>query len=385
MNNLKILVASYRSLPYYSASSDILNRLLLSLDPANYHLVSQEYHQKGGVVEDKAASYEVLGVIRFAGGLYQRMRPLINLLIIPWITAKMLVSIRKHQCRQVFAVYPDFRFVMAAAFAAKLLKLPFYVWTHNSMESMQWSCLFNKFLKAESFIFKSAKCIFAMSEGMKQYYETRYPDTRIVTLQHPIEIQEQSTPNAIEYDARPVRLLFSGGINAGNWDALQRLLDAFGDLSGYEIHICTRLEESAFIRRFGEWSNLVFHGFVTADALERLIQLSHVLLLPHGLSGPYPEVEYITIFPTKAVSYLNANKPIFAHVTRDSAIAIFLESKEAAVVVSDASVEQLRIEMAALIQSEAIRSTLTANALSALQYFSVRRVSSILKAELTGC
>jgi glycosyltransferase involved in cell wall biosynthesis len=378
----RLLVACYQAMPFYSASSDILNRLLLAMEVGDYHLVSQDYRKGGVLVDDVAVPYEALGVVRFDSSFYQRIRPLINLLIIPLLAVRMVISLRKHKCRKVLAVYPDFRFTMAAVLAAKFSRLPFYVWTHNSMESMQWPTLFIKVLRVESLVLKSAKCVFAMSDGMKRHYENRFPDVRVVTLPHPIAVDRELQPTELAYVDQPIRLLFSGGINAGNWDALGRLLEAFGGVHGYEIHICTRLNQAIFRSRFGEWSNVVFHGFVTSEELECLVRSSHVLLLPHGLSGPYPIVEYITMFPTKAVSYMASNRPIFAHATKNSAISVFLEARKAAVVVSNPSVEQLRVEMRALVESEAIRSSVVENAQEAIEYFNVCRVVDILKTEL---
>lgn len=331
---LRLLVASYRALPDYSATSFILNSLLAELDQDEFRLVTQRYPESFNNKLNDSSDHPVPIYLQNSPKLNRVTRKLnlhLNIARIPSLARKIEAQGRAFGCQQVLGIYPNITFLGAAALAAHRLKVPFYIWLHNTMRAMPHFRFYDHLLRLERSIFRKARCIYTMSDSMRDFYQQEYPDMHVETLAHPFHLTTPTPPPAFEN--RPLRLLFTGGINESNRDALSRMLDAFGNQpEHYQIHISSSLPRDVFKQKYGEFSNLVYHGFVDNAALKKLEQTADVLLLPHGLEGQLPAIEYQTIFPTKTIAYMMANRVILAHVTPNSNIDDYLRTRQLAVI-----------------------------------------------------
>jgi hypothetical protein len=255
---------------------------------------------------------------------------------------------------------------------------------HNTMQAIPWRFLFNNLLGFEAKCVSRAACVFCMSDGMSAFYRRKYPSARVETLQHPIALEniDAKTQATVVYKSEPYHLLFTGALNPSNFDAFENILKAFGGVERYELHVCSSMSKRQFDARFGDYTNLSFYGFVADEKMNALIAKAHVLILPHGLVGALPTVEYQTIFPTKVISYLGSGKPIFAHVPTDSTIDQYLRSHRVAVVENSPNKVDLLRSMDELLSSSNLRSELKASSAQALKYFNadvvVKRFKSLI-------
>jgi hypothetical protein len=380
-----MLVVCCKVLPHYSPTSAILNNLVMELDPDEYQVVSQDFGPQHAVKvgEDVPCPQPVyLNEAREPNRVTRRLNVFLRIARIPALARRIEAAGRRYGCRQVLAVYPDITFVAAAALAAKRLKVPFYPWLHNTIHAMQGASFYNRYFQLERRILSTARCIFTMSDSMRDFYRKAYPAKQVETLPHPFKLPSPFPPPPPP-SQKPLRLLFTGNINESNRDALTRMLDAFGNQpDNFDIHISSKLPVSVFQEKYGTYSNLTYHGFIDDRALRELEASADVLLLPHGLDGTLPPVEYQTIFPTKTVSYLMTNRPILAHVTPESNIDHYLRSHRLAIIENSRNPAAIRDALLQALQAPEGIATLLTNAREALHYFDAREVADNFRTQI---
>jgi len=123
---------------------------------------------------------------------------------------------------------------------------------------------------------------------------------------------------------------------------------------------------------------------VTPEGVQEALRESDILLLPHGFSGELSPEEYRTIFPTKIMEYLIAQRPILAHVAMGTYLHKFLLENGCALVVDKADVEVLKTAIATLRTNEGLRNELVANSVKTLSQFSGETISTHLREVVWG-
>lgn len=374
MDKRRILFCCYRAFPNFSATALTLENLLGQLEPSIYRVVTKKYIGDPEASEPARRNYKesnryISTVDTTVGHSRYNLRILRTLTDIPSTTKAILKEGRKFNCHQLLVVYPNFTFLGAAATAASKLKVPFDVWLHNTPQSVRGGRLFNDLLRLEQRYLHQARIVFALNEAMRDAYLRLYPKLRIEVMPHPFDAEPDERP-PLDYTERPLRLLFTGACNASNEDALARIVETIRrDPQNFQLTVCTRMNREHFNRRFGIPENLNFKGFVTDAELETLHDKSHIFVLPHGLHGRMPDLEFKTIFPTKALGYMKANRPIMAHVAKDSGIAKFFRHHNCAALVEEATVNKIHAELLRIAENEAYREQLFVNMKGALANF----------------
>jgi glycosyltransferase involved in cell wall biosynthesis len=385
--NLRILVAAYRCFPNFSATAVTLNNLLTQLNPEEFVLASQEFTSPGEPAADTGLAYpppHFISKVARNTVITRRLACVKAVAMIPLIARKLEKLGRSTECRQILGVYPNIAFLGGAALAAERLGVPFFVWLHNTPKAMQWNRFYNDKLGLEKRILSKASCIFTMSDAMRDEYRAFWPNKRVETLPHPFTVNKCRLPEP-DYNERPLRLLLSGDINASNADALGNIVRAIrGEPEKYEMHITGRASMGRLNRHFGDLGNMKCHGFVDENTLQSLQKKAHILLLPHGLNGALDNIEYRTIFPTKTVTYMMANRPIFAHVPEGSGIDQYLQKENLAYLEYSPEVDAIRKGLDKLASDVNLRSQLANNCVRALRRFDAARVAAYFREQVVG-
>lgn len=386
-SNLRILVAAYRCFPNFSATAVTLNNLLLELKAEEFVLAGQEFTSSSEPSVDRGIAYpppHFMSTVARNTVLTRRLACVKAVAMIPLIARRLEKLGRSNDCRQILGVYPNIAFLGGAALAAERLDVPFYAWLHNTPKAMQWNRFYNDKLGLEKRILRKASCIFTMSDAMRDEYRDFWPNKRVETLPHPFAVNKCRPPEP-DYNERPLRLLLTGGINESNADAMGNIIRATRDEpEKYEMHLTGRVSMSMLTRRFGDLGNLKCHGFVDESTLQSLQKQAHILLLPHGLNGALDNIEYRTIFPTKTVTYMMANRPIFAHVPRGSGIDRYLQKDNLAYLEYSPEVDAIRKGLDKLADDINLRSQLANNCVRALERFDAARVAACFREQVVG-
>lgn len=382
---LRVLVAAYRCFPNFSATAMTLNNLLQALRGEEYVLAGQRFSSPREPSVGADVSYpepHFIGTVGRRTALHRKMQAVVPVVRIPHIARRLERLCSRLGCRQVMGVYPNIAFLGGAAIAAKRLGLPFYAWLHNTPHAMQGNRFYNQQLGLERKILSSARCIFAMSDAMRDEYRELYPQLKVKTLPHPFVINDER-PSEPDYSERPIRLLFSGGVNESNANALGNIIRATRDYPNrYELHLCSRQDKVTLRKRFGALGNIHCHGFVNDTKLIELSRKAHVFLLPHGLYGNIADIEYRTIFPTKTITYMLANRPIFAHIPLRSGIDRYLTKNQVAYVEHDSDPTRLRRGLDEIVSNQGLRIKLAQNCVQALKRFDAAFVAQSFRKQI---
>ena len=301
---------------------------------------------------------------------------------VPWLTRRLVRLIRRRGCTDVLGVYPDMAYLWAAWQASRQTGCRFYPWFHNTLLESRgarriagWERRLATWLQTR--VFRDATHVFVMSDGMLELYRERYPHLRSCSaLVH--SFAEPIPPFAEPgMRAEPV-FAFSGNVNGSCLEAARRLCEVVGRVPGAQLHFYT-VQSQADLEQFGVWQPNATCSRLDRPALLAALAQSDILLLPHGFTGPFHEVEYQTIFPTKTIEYLISGRPILAHTPPGVLLTRFLKQHDCALVVEEASPRAVQASIEQLRQDPALRSRLVRNALQAAERFQITRVAGHLR------
>ncbi len=305
-----------------------------------------------------------------------------RLFCIPVIFLRMLKVIRKTQCDQILAVYPDELFLFLSWLLAQVTGKRLFSYFHNTYLENKTGIkrLFARWL--QPCIFRNSEVVFVMSDGMKRRWDALYPDTEFRTLVH--TSADLPVPKTFEQPiSNSFRIGFMGNINDSNRDALSRLQ---GVLEAFPQSSATTFSGASIttLRSVGLDLPNVTHTRVAQDQVVNALSKFDLLFLPHGFQGGLSPIEYETIFPTRTVPYLLSGVPIIAHTPENAFLTHWLSDHDCAEVVSEPSVEAICEAVKRLQQDRKRCQLLVANAQSAAKQFDAASVSSSLRNVLSG-
>ena len=289
--------------------------------------------------------------------------------------------VRRKGVDRILVVYPDWIFLLAGYLtAAHYGSTAFCLFPQHLLREQQGN---QEVLchVAPRRVFQTAKHVFVMSDGMSRLYAERYPGLRQTPLLHtfPEPIPEYVAPPKV---ASPMRLLFSGSLNALCFDAAARLGEAVLTCKDAVVSVYSAQEPQRF-REIGLMPPGSSHETVARNDLVIRLKQADVLLLPHGFSHrDQAEEEFQTIFPTKTIEYLISGRPILAHSPKDCFLTQFSLENDCALVVDRADVAALREAIERLRTDDALRARLVRNALRTAEQFQGDRVASKLRMTL---
>jgi glycosyltransferase involved in cell wall biosynthesis len=293
----------------------------------------------------------------------------------------MIKIAREEACQVIVATYPNDIMLCAAYMAAKTLGLPLIPYFHNTYleymaEKGGVDYAVSRVLQPR--VFKRAKVVCVISEGMRESLCGRYPEVRFEVLPHSFS-GEPPVPVAQRRIAGRVRVAFLGTLSEANWDAMGRVASAVSaPETNCELTICSATPNDVF-RRCGFADARVIYRRPSDRELISVLRQHDILLLPHGFSGTWPSIEYRTIFPTRTIPYLLSGRPILAHAPPDCFLSKWLRERKCADVVDVRSSDAVRVALQRLAADVDRRTEMARNGLLAVESFRAETVGAKLR------
>jgi len=305
-----------------------------------------------------------------------------HVLQFPMMFWRCLRLVRRRGISSIVVVFPSAPFLLAGYLLSRWTGFPLYPYFHNTYYENRrgYAKRFAGWLQNR--VFRHAKHVFVMSEGMSRLYKQRYPELDATPLVHAFNepLPEYDDPPPV---GSPMRVVFCGNLNHSCVEAATRVGTALGRSRDLVLSVFSGTEIEYF-RRIGMFPSGSKYKSISRDDVPRRLREADLLLLPHGFtSAVYSEDELLTIFPTKTIEYLISGRPILAHCPPDCYLAQFLTENCCAMVVGQPDVDALCAAIERLRTDENLRRRLVRNALRAACRFQAPLVAAELRARLS--
>ena len=246
------------------------------------------------------------------------------------IVRRIRQAATSEKCTHIVGVYPDEVYCSAALRAAQELGIGFSTYFHNTFaDNQELAGTFRD--KLQDGIFRTAKTIFTMSQGMNDYFLDRYGpvygNDKMVVLPHSYGEEPELKTNEPERGTKK-RIVIFGNFNESNLDATTRLAKAVADLPDFELHIFTDVPRWLLSKRGLPVDSMVVNpgmGNLSFQSLIDKLREYDIVGLTHGFTGGYGPVEYQTIFPTRTIPILLSGRPILVHAPSESFVSTFFQ------------------------------------------------------------
>jgi Glycosyltransferase Family 4 len=301
--------------------------------------------------------------------------------VLPRTTYRLARIARRENCTAILANFPSEHLLFAAFLAAKLLRIPLFAYLHNTYRENRRGVayLFAGWLQKR--VFRRAKLVFVMSDGMREVLKKAYPNIQFETLVHTFAESAPQFEPLRPLTEGPIRVGLLGTINDSNLDATGRICDFVKRSSDLQLSIYTGyapwlLEKKGFL------GPKIVHEQPTDDELMAKLRSNDILALPHGFSGGLSDVEYATIFPTRMIPYLLAGRPIVAHCPPGTFLHRWLLEHDCAEIVDRPDTDMLAAAFERLRIEPARSERLVRNAMRAARQFQAGIVIPRMKSQI---
>jgi glycosyltransferase involved in cell wall biosynthesis len=300
----------------------------------------------------------------------------------PLLFVRCLRLVKKHRCKSIVVVFPNWEFLLVAYLTAVLTAAKLYPYFHNTyVEQCRQGSLHRRFAQwFQSRLFARAEHIFIISEGLLELFRERYGGLKCSALLHSFnETLPEFKP--LPQAGRPLRLIIFGNINESCREATVRVCSAISQEREAELTILSGTARE-YLRQLGILRNGVKYETVPHDLIVKRLGEADLVVLPHGFSGNCPPEEYNTIFPTRTIEYLICGRPILAHCPPNCYLTRFLEQHGCALIVSEPHVRAVVAAIKRLCADASLRSALVRNALRTAEMFHAPRVAATFRSLL---
>ena len=283
---------------------------------------------------------------------------------------------KKKKSRIVMGLYPTLNNLYVATEVAKGSGAAYFPYLHDTVVEGLSHLEFAEFAKqVQAEVFKTARLVLTMSEGMSDYYREHYNGMATEPLVHSYPEKLADKPN---YERK--KNAFWGGevykINDRGFARIQKALleqdtkIIVTSLSPLNIEKDSNVHQTFYPSR---------QEYINAVTEQGIL----VLTINWPDESDVHEAELSTIFPTKTVEYLATGSPILAHCPEHYFLAKFIRKHKCGVVVSDRSDMALQ-EAIKFLQSgsDEVRE-LQDNALRTIEMFSIKNVASTFSRQMS--
>ena len=233
----------------------------------------------------------------------------------------------------VVAVYPSLDLLPLAIIVAQRLKVPFFLYMHDTMcEALIKSKMIFFIERLQSWAFSSARRVMVMSDGMAELYRRKY-NLDCISAPHPYceQIIESETVHASR------SLFWGGGIYGINDKSLIRVITAATSVNVVvRISACSEVVRNRIIkwRESGLLVEPVYYA-KRKDYLEALRNAGAlVLALNRHEESEFGKDELATIFSTKVPEYLASGRPVVVFCPGDYYLSRFFVTNKCGIVVN---------------------------------------------------
>jgi Glycosyltransferase Family 4 len=380
INKKKLLIISWTLHPWPTGSSIIVNNLAENMNRDDVVLVGEKHPTLASAwPDDLPKIYYVDPNVKIRGRGQTHLR---------WLNffrtkAQLLAICKKERVDKILIIFPDDFYLSLAYSLSKTLNIPLFSWFHNTYLDNYTG--YRKYIASilQPLVFKHSSKVFVMSDGMKKYYDQKYPEYHFETLVHGFKLPDkQHTGKSNTASKGVIKFLFTGSLNESCRDATIRMMKVILAHPDYELHIYTGNPRSDFEKYGIVGERLFYHGFIALSQLYIKMKEFDIMLLPHGFMGDRTDVEFKTIFPTRTIPLLVSGKPILAHTPKGVFLTDFLEKNNCAFVVGEPSDELIRFTIKGILENPLQVEEKVKNALKISKIFEVDMVCNQLKSTI---
>lgn len=305
---------------------------------------------------------------------------LVRLLMMPLTLGLTIYYYNKYKCKNIIAIYPNNDFFIMGWLASILTGSCFYPYLHNTFangkERKGFKKIFFEFI--EKLIFKKAKKILLISDGLELFYSNKYNKIYSYTvIKHTIneinDVKFKEIANKKKYT-----YLMVGSINESNRDAAVRLIKSIQTIENSKVLIRSGTHQ-LHLQSAGLYDSCTIIPQLSRGELFELLNSVDALLLPHGFHGSISSAEYLTIFPTKTIEYLLSGRPIIAHCPDNCFLYSFLKKYNCAFIISKSETKAIIEKIHEFEENIELHKKIVSNAIKAAEEFDAIKVSNTLK------
>lgn len=291
--------------------------------------------------------------------------------------ARAVKLAKKKKARIIFGLYPTLNSLYVATEVAKQTGAAYFPYLHDTVaEGLSHSNRAAFAQQVQDDVFKTAKLVITMSEGMTDYYREKYDGMETEPLVHSYPEKLADKPN---YER--TKNAFWGGevykINDRGFARVQKALlkrdtkIIVTSLSPLDIEVDTNVHQTFYPSR---------QEYIDAVKEQGIL----VLTINWPDESDVHPAELSTIFPTKTVEYLATGSPILAHCPEHYFLAKFIREHKCGVVVTERSEEAL-MEAIDLLQSGSDEvKEMQDNALKTVEMFSIKNVAATFSRQMAS-
>lgn len=378
MNQDKLLIICWTIHPWPTGSSIIVNNLLEQMNKDNVVVVGEKHPTLISTWPGNLPKlYYINPNININGRGQTHLRWIKYLLIENQVKNIAL----REGVTKIFGIFPDDFYLFLAFRLSKILDLPLYTWFHNTYLDNYSGYRKTIASYIQPRVFNHAKKVFVMSDGMKNYFNQKYPGIQFRTLVHGFKLPEFTRGPLSEdlFRSKKIKFLFTGSLNESCRDAAVRLMHVILSQKDYELHVYTGNPKIDFENYGISGDRFFYHGFISLPQLYEKMKDFDVMLLPHGFMGERTDVEFKTIFPTRTIPLLVSGKPILAHTPKNVFLTEFLEKNNCAFVVDEPDEEAILFTIQEILENPVKRNQKINNAIHITKMFDVEYIVDELK------
>ncbi len=281
---------------------------------------------------------------------------------------------KEKDARIIVGLYPTLNSLHIATEVAKRTGAAYFPYLHDTVaEGLSHSPLAAFAQRVQDEMFKAARLVITMSEGMTDYYRKAYSlESEPLVHSYPEKLTNQ--PNYERADTA----LWGGEVYHINDRAFSRVQSAL--LARDTEMLVTSLSPL----RIKNERNVTQTFYPSRQDYIDAVKQQGILVL--AINWPdeseVHEAELSTIFPTKTVEYLATGSPILAHCPEHYFLAKFIRQNKCGVVVTERNEDAL-VEAIDLLQSDSdeVR-RMQDRALKTVEMFSIEKVADTFSNQL---
>jgi glycosyltransferase involved in cell wall biosynthesis len=366
----KFAVLSHILPPSPSGQATVLSRLLGTVPPDKYCLISNEnaearrqddneglptaYFLLPPERELKRPNRFGLSHWRQSANLWWRARQ----------RARAIAEIvRAEGCNALVACSGDVINIPAGCLASRWAGVRFFVYLFDDYVYQWTDPLYRSFAKrGEATAVKNAAAVITPNEFARDEYQRRYGIEPVI-IRNPMLDQGQSA--VVEGDsaaAGDVRIVYTGAVYHATGEALRNLVQAIArlDQPAMQLHIYSSQPKSV-LNDFDLRGPLAYHNHVTPGEAENTQRDADILFLPLSFNSGIPEV-IRTAAPVKMGEYLASGRPIIAHAPPDSFVSWYFRKHDCGILVDQNEPDALAEAIERLLADDQLRGTISENA-----------------------
>jgi len=275
---------------------------------------------------------------------------------------KLNSIIREYKCIKIIAIFPDEYYLSLGYVLAKYNGIELYPWLHNTYIENR-SGIFKLYAKLlQPRIFKYATKIFCISDGLTEYYKSKYRGLVFNTLRHAFQFNNKEA-NFINKDSKGlVKFAYSGSLNESCREASIRICKVISQKENCKLVVFGKRNVDCLIESGILSDSIQCYDFLEKDVFEQKLRICDFMILAHGFKGKLSDVEYDTIFPTRTVPLLNSGKPIIVHAHSSSFLTTWMRSNKCGYLICTEDTDEISKSIDRLIFNFDLQSLLIDNA-----------------------